>query len=154
LLLVADIACVMRRPAYWDIVFVLAGERIPLHRAVLAARSPYFHRMLRTAWLPPKVPPCSVVKISAQADSAPGTMWQRCDGPPMADLAFDLLQGGGIREVLLNPAKLSLEGLHALIVYLYRCLDFVLASHTGTVLHACCQFGAQAASMRPCACLQ
>ena len=43
------------RPAYWDVVFVLAGERIPLHRAVLAARSSYFHRMLRTAWLPPKV---------------------------------------------------------------------------------------------------
>ena len=44
------------RPAYWDAVFVLAGERIPLHRAVLAARSSYFHKMLRTAWLPPKVP--------------------------------------------------------------------------------------------------
>lgn len=38
-----------------DVRFVINGERIPLHRAVLAARSPYFHKMLRTAWLPPQV---------------------------------------------------------------------------------------------------
>lgn len=30
------------------------------------------------------------------------------------------MQGGGIREVLLSPAKLTPEALRALIVYLYR----------------------------------
>ena len=45
------------RPSYADLVFVLDGERFELHRAVLAARSPYYHKMLRTAWAPVRVPP-------------------------------------------------------------------------------------------------
>jgi len=40
------------RPTYTDLVFVLNGERFELHRAILAARSPYYHKMLRTAWVP------------------------------------------------------------------------------------------------------
>ncbi|BDA48677.1 Ankyrin repeat and BTB/POZ domain-containing protein 1 [Coccomyxa sp. Obi] len=42
-----------REEAPWcDFAFVVAGERITLHRAVLAARSPFFCRMLLSDWSP------------------------------------------------------------------------------------------------------
>lgn len=95
---------------------MLAGERIPLHRAVLAARSSYFHKMLRTAWLPPKVLVCGVVSEIGRRKN--GQTFLLC----MAEVHHtNALQGGGVREVLLNPSKLSSEALRALIVYLYRC---------------------------------
>ena len=40
-----------RDDAPWcDFAFEVAGERISLHRAVLAARSPFFRRMLLSDW--------------------------------------------------------------------------------------------------------
>ena len=39
-------------PLYCDFAFVLGVERIPLHRALLAARSTYFRKMLNTLWQP------------------------------------------------------------------------------------------------------
>lgn len=39
-------------PLYCDFAFVVGGERISLHRALLAARSTYFRRMLNTLWQP------------------------------------------------------------------------------------------------------
>lgn len=40
-------------PGQWaDFEFKLPGQRIPLHRAILSARSPYFRDMLRSAWRP------------------------------------------------------------------------------------------------------
>ena len=39
-------------PLYCDFAFVVGGERIPLHRALLAARSTYFRKMLNTLWQP------------------------------------------------------------------------------------------------------
>ena len=35
-----------------DFAFVIQGEHIPLHRAVLAARSPFLRRRLLSQWLP------------------------------------------------------------------------------------------------------
>ncbi|KAK9818730.1 hypothetical protein WJX74_005054, partial [Apatococcus lobatus] len=35
-----------------DFAFVIQGERIPLHRAILAARSPFLRRRLHNRWLP------------------------------------------------------------------------------------------------------
>ena len=35
-----------------DFAFVINGVRIPLHRALLSARSPFFHHMLCTLWQP------------------------------------------------------------------------------------------------------
>lgn len=63
-----------RRPSYTDLVFVLNGERFELHRAVLAARSPYYHRMLQTAWAPtPVLHSCAVARcVSAAAVSGEG----------------------------------------------------------------------------------
>ena len=37
---------------YCNFAFVLGGEFIPLHRAILAARSPYFRKMLLEQWQP------------------------------------------------------------------------------------------------------
>jgi hypothetical protein len=40
-----------REESPWcDFAFVVAGERITLHRAILAARSPFFRRQLLSDW--------------------------------------------------------------------------------------------------------
>ena len=47
------IAVSRREEAPWcDFAFVVAGERITLHQAILAARSPFFCRMLLSDWRP------------------------------------------------------------------------------------------------------
>ena len=46
-----------REEAPWcDFAFEVAGERITMHRAVMAARSPFMRRMLLTDW---RLPVCS-----------------------------------------------------------------------------------------------
>ena len=50
-----------REEAPWcDFAFEVAGERVTMHRAVMAARSPFMRRMLLTDWrLPVRTPrPC------------------------------------------------------------------------------------------------
>ena len=43
-----------REEAPWfDFAFEVAGERITMHRAVMAARSPFMRKMLLTDWLLP-----------------------------------------------------------------------------------------------------
>ncbi len=38
---------------WFDFAFEVAGERITMHRAVMAARSPFMRKMLLTDWLLP-----------------------------------------------------------------------------------------------------
>ena len=47
-----------REEAPWcDFAFEVAGERVTMHRAVMAARSPFMRRMLLTDWrLPVRTP--------------------------------------------------------------------------------------------------
>ena len=48
-----------REEAPWcDFAFEVAGERITMHRAVMAARSPFMRRMLLTDWRLPVCTPC------------------------------------------------------------------------------------------------
>lgn len=108
---------------YEDLVFVLGGERIPLHRAVLAARSPFFHKMLRTAWLPPQVSgtPCFMRSVLSLLRTHPATAGVK--------LAFPVPQGGGVRRVHLRPDLLRPEALRALVIYMYRFAQLTTMIH-------------------------